>query len=464
MFSDREDVLFSDLHLKEDTFYFLYVGEIKADCLNQFVSETLGKIHGGRFECISIVPDVMESYPHRNILVINSLARNLYTRTSRKYSCRMKAGEFAGEVSRSATVRRLAEMLIARQGRLYIHVYESLPQLELAQMPGAFLLGPEGSLASIWNNKLYQLQMLSGQVPLMDYRICRNAQELYSSVESVSREWTEGIFVSRPYSAAGVNSFIIRSPGELLDKEPLNQDTYFISRYVPHDLDPTVLGVVGNEDDVFIAAIADQEIENGNSFRGSAFPSSLSHKEQSEVREHARMVGRALGRSGYRGIFGCDFIVDHQGRIFFVEVNARKQGTTMEMCCTLENALPKDTPSLMEMEYHAVVHNRLPPGRQEIKEAIQGLCWRTYNFKVDREVVTNYFLPMDEDERDLFRQVRQEGVQHKMIIVEHPGHQRCVMPGSFLGRVVAVATNREDMDRDISLGKFMLQESITIRE
>ncbi|RQD75925.1 ATP-grasp domain-containing protein [Desulfonatronospira sp. MSAO_Bac3] len=464
MFSDQDDVLFSDLHLKEDVLYFFYVGEIKADCLNQFVAETLGKIHGRKFECISIVPDIMESYPHRNIMVINPLAKNLYNQTSRKYSCRMGAKEFACEVSRSAAVRRLAEMLIARQGRLYIHVYESLPQLELCQLPGTVLLGPEGSISSIWNNKLYQLQMLSGQVPLMDYRICKNVRELYAGVESVAQEWSEGIFVSRPYSAAGANSFIIRSAPELEDQEPLSRDTYFISRYVPHELDPTVLGVVGNEDDVFIAAIADQEIENKNSFRGSAFPSSLSHKEQAEVREHARMVGRVLGRSGYRGIFGCDFIVDNQGRIFFVEVNARKQGTTMEMCCTLENALPPGAPSLMEMEYHAVVHNRLPPGRQEIKEAIQGLFWRTYNFKVEREVVTNYFLPMDEDERELFRQVRQKGLEHRMIIVEHPGHKRCVMPGSFLGRIVAVATNREDLDRDISLGKFMLEESITIRE
>ncbi len=464
MFSDQEDVLFSDLQLEEDTFYFFYVGEIKADCLNQFVAETLGKVHGRRFECISIVPDIIESYPHRNILVINPRAKILYNQTSRKYSCRMGAGEFAVEVSGSATVRSLAEKLIARQGRLYIHVYESLPQLELSHMSGAVLLGPEGSLASIWNNKLYQLQMLSGQVPLIDYRVCKDIHELYTSVESVTREWKEGIFVSRAYSAAGANSFIIRSARELKDREPLSQDTHFISRYVPHDIDPTVLGVVGNEKDVFIAAIADQEIENGNMFRGSAFPSSLSHKEQAEVREHARMVGRALGRSGYRGIFGCDFIVDHQGRIFFVEVNARKQGTTMEMCCTLENALPQGAPSLMEMEYHAVLHNSLPQDRQEIKEAIQGLCWRTYNFKVDREVVTNYFLPVDEDERELFRQVRQKGLQHRMIIVEHPGHQRCVLPGSFLGRIVAVGSNREDLDRDISLGKFMLEESITIRE
>jgi len=464
MFSSQEDVLFSDLHLKNDTSYFLYIGELKADCLNQFVGEALSRIHQRRFECISILPDVVESYPHQNILVINPLAKKLYAETGRKYSCRMSAGDFAAVVSRSKTILELVELLVSRQGRLYIHVFESLPQLELARLPGTVLLAPDGQVASMWNNKLYQLQMLGGIVPLIEYRISSGTDKLKAAVKDLHEQWSQGIFVSRPYSAAGVNSFIVHSPRDLEAKQNISQDTYFISRYIPHEHDPTVLGVVGNEDDVFIAAIADQEIEQGNMFRGSAFPSVLPFREQLEIREHTRMVGRVLGRSGYRGIFGCDFIVDPQGRIFFVEVNARKQGTTMEMCCTLENALPEDAPSLMELEYSAVTMNRLPAEKMEIKEAIQGLCWRTYNFKVEKEVMTNYFLPVEEDERELFRQVRTNGVQHKMIIVEHPGHKRSVMPGTFLGRVVAVARNREDLDRDIRLGKFMLEESITISE
>ena len=52
-----DDILFSDLKLDPDTFYFLYIGEIKTDCLNQFFKETLSKIHGRQFDFISILPD-----------------------------------------------------------------------------------------------------------------------------------------------------------------------------------------------------------------------------------------------------------------------------------------------------------------------------------------------------------------------------------------------------------------------
>lgn len=464
MFSDEEDVLFSDVKLADDTDYFLYVGELKTDGLNQFVKENLSRIYNKKFDYISIIPDVMESYPHRNILVINPLASDLFSETKKKFSCRISPGDFAGVVSYSATVLDLVRLLVKKQGRLYVHVFESLPELTFTRMPGVVLLGPNGQVASMWNNKLYQLQMLKDAVPVIDYKICSGVREMLGSMEEALSSWPEGVFVSRPYSAAGTNSFIVRSIEDLNQKLPLPQSTYFISRYVPHEFDPTVLGVVGNEDDVFIAAIADQEIEGGNMFRGSTFPSVLPYREQLEIKEHTRMVGRVLGRSGYRGIFGCDYIVSKSGEMFFVEVNARKQGTTMEMCCTLENLLPEESPSLMELEYYAVTENRLPSNKVEIKDAISDLNWRTYNFKVDREVMTRYFLPLEEDERELFRQVRKNGIEHKMIIMEHVGHGCSVKPGTFLGRVVAVSRSREILDQEIRLGRRLLEESITSTE
>ena len=464
MFSDEDDVLFSDVELEDDTDYFIYVGELKTDGLNQFVKENLSRIYKRKFSYISIIPDVMESYPHKNILVINPLAGSLFAQTRKKFSCRVSPGDFAGVVSYSGTVLDLVRRLVKKQGRLYVHVFESLPELTFTRMPGVVLLGPGGQVAGMWNNKLYQLQMLKNTVPVIDYKVCSGVSELRGCIEQGLIDWPDGVFVSQPYSAAGTNSFIVHTPDELEKRFPLPQSTYFISRYVPHEFDPTVLGVVGNEEDVFIAAIADQEIEGGNMFRGSTFPSVLPYREQLEIKEHTRMVGRILGRSGYRGIFGCDYIVNQSGEIFFVEVNARKQGTTMEMCCTLENLLPDDSPSLMELEYYAVTENRLPPNKVEIKEAISDLSWRTYNFKVEREVMTRYFLPLEEDERELFRQVRKNGIEHKMIILEHVGHGCSVKPGTFLGRVVAVSRNREILDREIRHGRKLLEESITSME
>ncbi|TVQ97604.1 MAG: ATP-grasp domain-containing protein [Desulfovibrionales bacterium] len=460
MFMDEDDVFFSDIKLDPAVSYFLYIGELKSDCLNQFVTETLTKIHGQPFDFISILPDVLESYPHKNTLVINPMARQLYRAKGRKVSFRIAPREFASLVSASTTINDLVRELLDRQGHVFIHVFESVPELTLALVPGVRILGPSGHIANIWNNKLYQLQMLKGTAPLIDYRVCRDAEQMLETARELWAQWPDGIFVSQPYSAAGVNSFLAHSQEDIENKAAHLKGKFFISRYVPHLDDPTVLGVVANATDVFIGAIADQEIQDGNKFRGSTFPSALAASKQQELREITRKIGQVMGRSGYRGIFGCDFIVDAQGRIFFVEVNARKQGTTMEMCCTLENALPPETPGLLELEYHAVMHDRFPENNVEISDALNNICWRTYNYKLDEEAETNQIVPLDEDERNLFRQVREGSQTHGVIVVEHVGGRLAVQPGTFLGRVVAVGQTRAQLENDIREGVQRLKESI----
>jgi hypothetical protein len=460
MLIEDDDVLFSDIKLEPDTFYFLYIGEIKTDCLNQFIRETLSKVHGQKFDFISILPDVLESYPHRNTLVINPMARELFRSKKRKVSFRIPPRTFASLVSASERVNELVRQLLDRQGHVFIHVFESVPELSLALIPGVRILGPSGHIANIWNNKLYQLQRLNGVAPVISYRACQDAEDMLETARKLWDKWTDGIFVSQPYSAAGVNSFVAMNQGEIETKTAHLRGKFFISRYIPHVADPTVLGIVANADEVFIAATADQEIVDGNKFRGSTFPSALPAQTQDELREITRRVGQVMGRSGYRGIFGCDYIVDAEGRIFFVEVNARKQGTTMEMCCTLENALPPETPGLLELEYHAVMFDRFPDNTVELREALNGICWRTYNFKLEQEAETEYIVPVDEDERTLFRQVVREGQEHGVIVVEHVGGKQAVMPGTFLGRVVAVARDRRLLDEDIRLGIEQLTDSI----
>jgi hypothetical protein len=446
-------VLFSDLKIEPDTYYFLYVGEIKSDCLNQFVAETLSRVTGRKVEWISIIPDVMDCYPHSNILVINPEAKEIFRRTGEKIRCRIPARRFASDISSSPEVLKLVHALLAVQDELFVHVFESVPELDIARIEGVRVLGPNGKVASVWNNKLHQLLHLRDAAPLIDYRICQSYQSLLETSDGLWEQWKDGIFVSQAYSAAGMNSFIAKSREDIVERMGGSDASTFISRYITHDHDPTVLGVVANERDVFIACVADQQIENGNSFRGSTFPSVLPAEIKDEIREITRSVGRVLGSAGYRGIFGCDYIVDTDGQVWFVEVNARKQGTTMEMCCTMESLLPDGAPTLLDLEYHAVTENRFPEGVQELKEAINDFCWRTYNVKIDHETVTGPFVPQDNDERDLFLRIRARETTHGMIVVEHVGHHCKVQSGCFMGRVIAVASRRDDLVDDIDLGK-----------
>ena len=465
MYTEEEDVLYCDFHPDPDTEYFLYVGELKTDCLNPFLRDALSRIFNKKFDFVSILPDVLACYPHRNILVINPRSRELIVKNGRKVSCRLTGRDFNRRVCESETVKMMVEDLLERQKRLFVHVFESVPEMTLNRIPGVSLLGPGGEIAHFWNNKLNQLEALRHtSVPVIDFRVCEGYSELLNVTDTLWDKWDQGIFVSQPYSAAGMNSFIAFSAQDLRGREMFADSKYFVSRYIPHISDPTVLGVVANPDEVFIAMVADQDIEGGNTFKGSVFPSALMPSIQNELKHHTRTVGRMLGESGYRGIFGCDFIVDDTERVHFVELNARKQGTTMEMCCTLENLLPADAPSLLELEFYAVTESRFPANKVELQETVGSICWRTYNFKTDKGIFIQESVFQDHDERELFRDIANQSIEHGVIVMEHLGQGLDAEPGSFVGRIAAVSRRRELLEEDIQAGKELVLKSIIPRD
>ncbi len=459
--SSATDILFYNIDLDPDTEYFFYVGEIKGNCLNQFVCEGLSRMFAKKFDFISILPDVLACYPRGNILVLNPYCGRSVSGNGGKVSRRILPGDFARMVSHCAKVRNLAEELLQRQSRLFLHTFESMPQLTLNRMEGVTLLGPDAGLANKWNNKLHQLKALADtDVPVVDSRICADYREMLRAVRRLHSDWKDGIFVSRPYSAAGMNSFICRSPEDISDANFPPDSQYFVSKYIPHVADPTVLGVVANAREVFIAAVAEQNIEDGRKFRGSAYPSALSSDIQGELRRHTRTIGRLLGHSGYRGIFGCDFLVDRRGRVHFVEINARKQGTTMEMCCTLENLLPPEAPSLLELELCAVNESRFPKGVREISDCPAQLFWETYNYKTEKNVIIEKSIPSEHDERELFRLIARRQLEHAYIVLEHPGGGIEAETGAFLGRVAAISGKPHLLEKDIERGREEIRLSL----
>lgn len=460
-----EDILYCRLQLEPDTEYFLYVGELKSDCLNQFLIEALGRKFGRKFDVISIIPDVLSSYPVQNILVLNPESRKLSAAAGHHVNVRPSPRAFASQVSSSSRVQALVQDLLHRQDRLFLHVYEAVPELTLSTLPGVKLLGPDPEIAELWNNKLHQLQTLQQtQVPVIDFRICASFTELLRTSAGLWQDWQQGLFISLPYSAAGMNSFLAFSQAELEQKQLPTDSSYLVSRYIPHQADPTVLGVVANQDEVYIALVADQDIQDGNKFKGSSFPSALPHTLQQELIEQSRAVGRCLGQSGYRGIFGCDFVVDEKGKVHFVEVNARKQGTTMEMCCSLENLLPAGSPSLLELELYAVTQGRLPSKTQELQQRPGHLCWRTYNYKTESRVWIQETLQQEQDERKLFRQVAESKQEQGLLILEHLGAGVQAEPGTFVGRVAAVSRHHKDLQQAIQTGVQRIANSIQTLE
>ncbi|MBG0775846.1 MAG: ATP-grasp domain-containing protein [Desulfovibrionaceae bacterium] len=458
------DIIFTNVRLDPDTYYVFYVGEMKAYGLNEFVHQAIGRHTERKTRIISIVSDVLEDYPHDNIIVINpeAFAQGITARS--RVSMRIPITRFARHVSANAFVRETASSILQSQDELYVWMFESKPEFTLTRIPGVRLLGPDPLLAAKFNNKIWQYNTFRGHIPIPDYQICHGATQLAELTARLRPEWADGIFVSLEYSAAGMGSMVTRTQEDVTGRFTDEEAYCFVSRYMIHDYDPTVLAVVANEDDVFVAGVADQRIENGNAFRGSTFPSVLDVRVQEELCEHTRTVGRLLGKRGYRGIFGCDFIVTPDGRPFFIEANTRKQGTTMEFCCAMENLLPEGSPNLLELEYFAVTRNRFPENTPASPECLDASCgcklhWGTYNNKVDHSIRTAHNIYQTMGERDLFRRAASGGSGGHLIL-EHVGTDMIVKPGTFLGRVVAVDSSRRRMLERLRQGEEQLMRSV----
>lgn len=464
-----DELLFSNFTYNPDWYYFLYVGDLKNYSLNYFVKETLERrLNTASVRFIAIVPDVCIQYNYQNIMVINPVATEDMIRNHTfsgmpappRTSCRLKSSTFMSAVSASPAVRRLIDTILENQNQLYVNLYESVVEMTLDTIDRVSILGPDKHIAKQYNNKVFQHQVLKGVVPLIEGYTCTGRAQLLAITAGLWERWPEGIFVSAAFSAGGANSAITRSQEEVGERFQDEDSEYLITRYIPHSLDPTVLAVVANEHEVYIAGIADQVIVDGNRFIGSTFPSATSPEQQARLREYTVAVGRVLGAAGYRGIFGCDYLVDLAGDIHFLEINARKQGTTLEFCFTLEQSLPEGAPMLPELEYYAVTENRFPSHALEMNGNHRGIHWGTYNYKITTPKLTKGYIPQNPYERETFRKIARKELIKDFVILEHLGTNFLVSPGTFLARVVSVARNREDVAEGLCQGVGFIQQTI----
>ncbi len=454
-------IYFSNFQIEEDTHYFFYIGELKNYGLNVFLKEALTKVYNQKFDFIAIVPDVLEQYNYSNLIVINPFIINSEDQCGQNINCRVSADKFMETVSQNIDIRSLIDDLLNRQPNLFLHMYESLVEMTLDSIPNVSILGPEKTIAKKVNNKSLQMDSLKDIVPVVDFKRCKDYPSLISTLEDLWDTWTEGIFVTKEYSAAGINSIVARDTEDVVSKFEDQDGPYLITRFMPHTHDPTVLAVVASEDDIFIAGVADQRIQNGNQFTGSTYPTVLSPDHVDKLKTHTRKVGSWLAKQGYRGIYGCDYILTNDNEIRFLEINARKQGTTLEFCCTLEQSLPAGSPNLPELEYYAVQERKFPENTEEINPDTNTLHWGTYNYKIHDRVKTQSYIPQNIGERDAFKKVASGRLKKDYLILEHTGSDFVIATGSFIARIVALGNNHDSVTQGIDLGCKIIELTFT---
>ncbi|MDF1536827.1 MAG: ATP-grasp domain-containing protein [bacterium] len=428
--------------------WFLYVGEVKAAGLNRFLTDPISRRYGKPAECVHVVPDVLSLYPEGHFVVINPAAVLAGSEAGKRCCVRPPGSEFAAMVSADPGVREMVDRILGVQDRLLVNVFETSSLLDLGKDRPITVIGPEADLAHTLNNKLLQYR-LAGELDI-PVPAGGTFDTLAGALGFAGEIFAGGgrVFISAAYSAGGSNSIIADSGAMIEERFAGQTGGLVVTEFMEHQHDPTVLGIVANEKEVYIASVADQDVE-GTRFTGSTFPTLLPDGMVARLKEYTRTVGRAMGRKGYRGAFGCDFIVTLDQEVLFIEINARKQGTTLETALTMLAALPGH-PTYPELELSAVLDGSFPEGPAEMSSTNAPLAWATYNYKADREVIVSGCLTPAMDEEALFEQARTGTGGY--VILDHVGPDTHASKGVFIARIVAAGPNRETVRESLEKG------------
>jgi len=455
----RDPILHNSIKLEPDKAYFIYIGDIKNHGLNAFLIPHLETIYGRPVDCIGLVPDVLAYYGCPNLAVLNKDSYRYHAGKGLLVNCRPTAADFAQQVSASLFAQELVENILRKQDFVYIHMFESRPEMTLANGERTKLLGPDPTLAYEFNNKINQFKMVCDlKIPVPEGFSCSSLEEALEAAERLFRSGEEA-FITEPYSAAGSNSAFVCNIEEILQRFCLAEQPYLVTRRIQHTHDPTVLAVVANSEEVYVASVADQRMEQ-NRFRGSTFPTVLEEDVVEQIKDYTRMVGRYMGTRGYRGMFGCDFLVDEEGKPYFLEVNARKQGTTLESTLTMLYRLPGH-PNLLEIEFSAITQGRLPYGLTEMDSTESDLFWGTYNVKSEQDILVVQDLPELQSEPEIFRRLLSEkGAEAIATVEDHLGMGICQRAGGFVGRCIAVGKTMPSMFRLLHKKEMEVKSSI----
>ena len=450
-----KDIRWTNFVYDKGKYHFLFISELKAYGLGHFFKIAISKaldIPEYKIVCITIAPDIFEQYNYENLIIINHIKT--------KENKRKPHDEFMKDISNSSYLDKLTDKILKNQTKLYVYMFESSEFMTIDKKNNIVVVGPKSDIVKTLSNKISLYEIFSSIVPMADHFVANNYVELIKKANELFQTHDK-LFVSLEQSAAGANSIIASNINDIKNRfENKTQDIFLITSYIKHTCDPTSLAVVINENYVYFAGIADQSIE-GTIFRGSTCPSKTPPHIQQEIKKQTIQVGLAMAKMGYRGIYGCDFITTNKNKIYFIEVNPRKQGTTMEFCCSLHTMLPVGAPNLPEIEFYAVIKDNKAPNMVNIEALKQNIYWATYNQKLKNRLKTISYLPQQRGEIEMFEAVASSKLTKEYMILEHVGQEFFVNEGSFLARVIATGQNYKDVEAGVDMGKKLIAWTIT---
>lgn len=317
--------------LDEDIFtneveYFFSLHGPRFEVMNQLMADSLRKKFGKEFRPIRIIHAwPSQHYNEPNYILLNRQAYELAKELHRTVVYIPEYEDINVEFSNDLFIKYLTKRLLAKQRTIYVFPFTTA-FLDLPS-PDFTILGPNAELARSFDNKIHQFNLFQ------ELGLPHNRARIFSSVQEL-REKLEKIipcYISAAYTSGGNEGGLIYSR-EMLEAflakvRPVNRMNYFIVSDIFENivLAPNVNVLITSDEKVYVLVLTDQILQ-GNRYLGNIYPSAVQEDQKKQIYDMTYRVGEYLADQGYRGLFGCDFLINSSGDIVIVDLNPRHQG------------------------------------------------------------------------------------------------------------------------------------------
>lgn len=316
----------ADTVASDEVCYFISLLSDRFSSLNEEWAEALEKKFSKVFKPIYILPFRHNSiFAEDNFVVLNKQLQRLGTHSgTKKLIMLIYPEDLNKQFSESDFCEQLLDKLVKKQGEVFVLSFTSV-WLDL-KSANVKVLGPDPKVAELYDNKIEHVKLFK------KLKLPTNQVSIYKDFNTLkSRHKQFPFFISAAYSSGGIESQTIYTPEDLemfyIGLRSVNKTKPLIAAKQINDIvmAPNVTALVHGKNQTTVINISEQLLR-GNNYMGNIYPAKISKIHTGTILDSINKLGNYLSQKGYRGLFGCDFLITKKGDCFPIDLNPRRQG------------------------------------------------------------------------------------------------------------------------------------------
>ncbi len=319
-------LLQKNLENNEYEYFFTLLSE-RFDYLNDLWIKELEKKFNKKLKPIFVSNTQKNGfYQKENFILINERLQKLQKKLGiKRVIFQSETEDLNLEFCHSEFIDLLIRKLLRKQNRVFVLSWTSANLF--FNDPRVIILGPDPHITTKYDNKIEQANLFRElKLPQNEVKIYQN----FSEVKKIATKYYP-FYLSATFSSGGNESRVIQSPEELekyfVMLRTINKDNKFlVAKFIENVvLAPNSNAIVTDRNTTEILCISDQML-HGIRYIGNIYPSKVSSNNRKIIIEVTKKVGNYLSLLGFRGLFGCDFLIDDKDHCYIVDLNPRRQG------------------------------------------------------------------------------------------------------------------------------------------